>query len=341
MRRPWALVLILVVALMSAACGSDDDGGSDASGGGQEGGGGDTYAIVLPSAYNDNSFSQVGYAGLTEGVKAIGGKSVYLDNVQVPDAEEAFRNLATRDGVKAVIGLGGQFADAGAAVAPEFPDVHFIVINGTKTADNLSRWSLAEGEVAYLAGMLTAATLQPAPDKLGRVAGIEIPPLKFSTAGFIDGARTVNPKIGYFSTFTGDMDDVAKAKEASLAAYRDGADVLYVGTNNGMTGQEQAAKEAGKLLVNNVIDKCSDPDAGSVYYATAITDPSFAVKSVVTGIDGGTLKPGFSRSNLEEQEGYLIKLCKGEIPPEVQTKLDEARGKLNKAEIKIGLEPAA
>jgi basic membrane protein A len=325
-RVVMAFLLVTPVVALSTA-------GPSLAGGEKSGG---TYAIILPSSKSDGSFGEAGYTGLQKGAKAVDGETQVLENVQVADAEEAFRNLAA-DGPTVVIGLGGQFADAGAAVAPEFPDVHFVVINGTQTGDNLSSWSLSEGEVAYLAGVLVADTLQPA--EIGRVAGIEIPPLKFATAGFADGARSVNPDIEYFSTFTGDMDDVALAKEASLAAFNGGAEVLYVGMNNGTVGQEQAAQEAGGLLVHNVFDKCDDPDVGDVYYGTAITDPIFAVKKVVTGIGKGKLKPGFAKSNLETTKGFLVKLCDDEIPAETQTKIDEARDALNNGDIEIGLEP--
>ena len=129
-------------------------------------------------------------------------------------------------------------------------------MNGTKTGPNLSAWSLAEGEVAYLAGVLVAAENANI-QKIGRVAGIEIAPLKFGTSGFIDGARSVFPGMAYVNTFTGNMDDVAKAKEATLAAANAGAKVIYTGMNNDIVGMEQAADEAGQEVILRATGKPS------------------------------------------------------------------------------------
>jgi basic membrane lipoprotein Med (substrate-binding protein (PBP1-ABC) superfamily) len=183
------------------------------------------YAIVLPSSKDDKAFSQAGYTGVLNAAKKTGAKVIFQENVPVSSATEALRNLAAQKPT-VVMALGGQFADAIAAVAPDFADVQFVGVNGAKTGPNLSSWSLAEGEVAYLAGILVASE-NPGIKKIGRVAGITIAPLKLGTAGFIDGARSVDPAIEYVNTFTGNMDDVAKAKEATLAAANAGAKFVY------------------------------------------------------------------------------------------------------------------
>ena len=334
-RRFGSIVVVIAMALVAAAWGGSSS--KKPSTGATKVTKGGTYAIVLPSSHDDKEFGQAGYEGLQQAVKKLGAKSIYLENVPVANAEEAFRNLASQK-PKVVIGLGGQFADAGAAVASQFPDVQFVVINGTKTGANLSKWSQAEGEVAYLGGIMVAATLHPA--KLGRIAGIQIPPLQFASAGFIDGARTIDPNISYVSTFTGDMDDVAKAKEATLAAFQAGAKVVYVGMNNGIVGQEQAAQQANGLLVNNVFNKCQDPRTGKLYYGNAVTSTTFAVNSVVLGLANGSLKPGFSKTNLQYPAAFQVGLCKGSLPSDVQTKIADARQKLLSGQITVGLQPA-
>lgn len=298
---------------------------------------GGTYAIVLPSSKTDKSFSQAGFEGLEAGVKTVGGETIFQENVQVASAEEAFRNLASQKPV-AVIGLGGQFADAGAAVAPEFPDVHFIVVNGTKTGPNLSKWSLAEGEVAYLAGLLAAA-MNPDLKKLGRVGGLEIAPLKFGTSGFILGARSVRPDIEYVWSFTGDFDDVAKAKEATLAAINGGAEIVYTGMNNAIVGQEQAAEEKGVLLINNTFNKCDDAKVGKLYFGATSSSATFAVKGVVEGIGSGKLKPGFAETNLNYPDGFKVDVCGKSVPADVQAKVDAAKADLVAGKIAIPLEP--
>ena len=296
-----------------------------------------TIAIVLPSSKDDKAFSQSGYEGVSAAAKKVNGKVIFQENVAVASAQEAIRNLASQKPT-VVISLGGQFADAIAAVAPSFPDVQFVGVNGVKTGANLSSWSLAEGEVAYLAGILVAGE-NVGVKKIGRVAGITIAPLKFGTAGFIDGARSVDPKIEYVNTFTGNMDDVAKAKEATLAAANAGAKFIYTGMNNGLVGQEAAADEAGIQLINNTSNKCKDPKTGVIYFGAVNSSTSFATEQIGTLIASGTFKAGSARSNLEFPDAFGVILCTGKPKDTTAKLLSDAEKKLIAGEIKIGLEP--
>jgi basic membrane protein A and related proteins len=296
------------------------------------------FAIVLPSSKDDKAFSESGYTGLTNAAKKSGAKVVFQENVAVASAQEAIRNLASQKPT-VVISLGGQFADAIATVAPSFPDVQFMGINGSKTGPNLSSWSLAEGEVAYLAGILVAAE-NPGLKKIGRVAGIEIAPLKFGTAGFIDGARSVDPDIAYINTFTGNMDDVAKAKEATLAAANAGAKFIYTGMNNALVGMEQAAQETNTLLINNTTNKCSDPKTGALYFGAVNSSTTFATQSVAESLVAGTYKSAAKRSNLEFPDAFGVVKCDGAPKPKTAELLAAAEKKLIAGEIKIGLTPA-
>ncbi len=352
-----SISLIAALALLAGACGSDSasDGAAEstdettteettteettdeAEASDEEAPTSDlTIGIVMPSSKTDGAFSQEGYTGLLEGAEAAGVETVFLDNVAVPDAVEAMANLAA-EGTDVVIALGGQFGQAGIDVAPQFPDTHFIVMNGFATDVNLSSYSLSEGEVGYLGGLLTAATFDGL-DSSARVAGLEITPLQFSSAGWILGARSVTSDMEYSSTFTGDFDDTAAALEATKAAFQSGAGVVYTGMNNAIVGQEQAAEEEGGLLVFNAGDKCDDPDVGSLYYASTASDTAFAVSQVVTGVVDGSLTPGFAKQLVEEPEGFTLRLCSGDIPADVQTMLDEARAGLVSGDIVVSLD---
>jgi basic membrane protein A and related proteins len=296
------------------------------------------FAIVLPSSKEDKAFSQAGYEGLVAATKKIGGKVILQENVAVASAAEAVRNLASQKPT-VVLTLGGQFADAIATVAPQFPDVQFVGVNGTKEAANLSSWSLAEGQVAYLAGVLVASE-NPGVKKIGRVAGITIAPLQLGSAGFIDGARSVDPAIDFVNTFTGNMDDVAKSKEATLAAANAGAKFIYTGMNGGLVGQEQAADEAGIQLINNTTNKCRDPKVGVVYYAAVNSSTTFATKTIAEGFANGSFKAGSKRTNLEFPDAFGVVLCSGAPKPTTAKLLAEVEKKLIAGEIKIGLQPA-
>ena len=100
---------------------------------------------------------------------------------------------------------------------------------------------MKQAEIAYVAG--AAAAMLSKNGAISYVGGLEIPPIVNAGKEFGNGAKSINPKIKYFVNYTGDFDDVAKSKEATLAAIAQGADVHYHILNLGLRGMEQAAKE--------------------------------------------------------------------------------------------------
>jgi basic membrane protein A len=85
--------------------------------------------------------------------------------------------------------------------------------------------------------------------------------------------KSVNPNIKYTENYTGDFDDVAKSKEATLAAIAQGADIHYHILNLGLRGMEQAAKgERLPHIIGSYTDRCgTDP----LYVAYSITGTGF------------------------------------------------------------------
>src|ERR1700752_274702 len=122
------------------------------------------------------------------------------------------------------------------------------------------------------------------------VGGMDIPAIVNAGKEFGNGARYINPKVKYFESYTGDFDDVAKSKEATLAAIPQGADVHYHILNLGLRGMEQAAREKGTHIIGSYTDRCgTDP----LYVAYSVTGVGFPVGDAMEQAAGGTWKPEF------------------------------------------------
>ena len=102
------------------------------------------------------------------------------------------------------------------------------------------------------------------------IGGIEVPPIVNAGTEFRNGARSINPNIKYFQNFTGDFDDVAKSKEATLAAIAQGADIHYHILNLGLRGMEQAATEKGTKIIGSYTDRCGTDKLYVGYSVTGI-----------------------------------------------------------------------
>ena len=129
------------------------------------------------------------------------------------------------------------------------------------------------------------------------VGGLEIPSIVNAGKEFGNGAKYVNANIKYFENYTGDFDDVAKSKEATLAAIAQGADVHYHILNLGLRGMEQAAKDKGTHIIGSYTDRCgSDP----LYVAYSITGVGFQVQYAIDQAVSGDMEAGLQGVRSED-----------------------------------------
>ena len=155
-----------------------------------------------------------------------------------------------------VIGVGFLFAGDTETVAGVNPDTNFAVVDsaminfdtGGPIADNIAGLTFAEQEGSFLVG--AAAALKTGVDKIGFIGGVccygGIEPFE---AGFIAGAKAVNPNIEILSQYVTEAPDFDgfnapdRGKEIALAMYEDGADIVYQAAGGTGAGVFQAAKE--------------------------------------------------------------------------------------------------
>ena len=213
-----------------------------------------------------------GYDGLVASEKKYGDKIKVqmIENINYADMDQALTNLAT--GNDLVIGVGGQTQAAVYKIAKRFPKVKFSIVGGNEAEalPNVAGYDVKQAEIAFAAG--AAAAMLSKNGAVSYVGGLEIPSIVNAGKEFGNGARYVNANIKYFENYTGDFDDVAKSKEATLAAIAQGADVHYHILNLGLRGMEQAAKDKGTHIIGSYTDRCgSDP----LYVAYSITGVGF------------------------------------------------------------------
>jgi basic membrane protein A len=154
------------------------------------------------------------------------------------------------------------------------------------------------------------------------VAGLEIPGVVNASKDFAKGAKYARPDIKTIVVFTGSFDDVAKAKEATLATISQGADVHVHVMNKGLPGIEQAAREKGTRMIGGPLPACgSDP----LYIAYSRTGVGYLVEYAVKAYVGGTWKPGPASFGLKAgPEASDMVLC-GTPDPAIKAKVEDIK----------------
>ena len=161
--------------------------------------------------------------------------------------EPALRAFAERN-YNLVIGIGFAQAPILEAVAKDYPNVNFAIVDGVSQLPNVASLVFKEHQGSYLVGMIAAKTSKTG--ILGFVGGMDIPLIHRFAKGYEEGARAVNPNIRVIENYVGVTDGAwnnpGRGKELSLAQIGKGADVIFTAAGNSGLGVFDAVEQAGK-----------------------------------------------------------------------------------------------
>lgn len=222
-------------------------------------------------------------------------------DIQVIESSEAAQfgpNIAAaaEQGYDIVVLVGFLFTDVLAQVAPQYPDTHFVMIDGEVPGDNVYSFKFELQESGYLAGAL--AGLQSKSNKFGVVGGMEIPDVVAWESGFASGIKTTRPDAEINITYVGSFADPGKAKELALAHFSNGADICMEISSGGAIGVIEAARDANKEFV--ATDSSKDDLAPGREFTAALAKRDEAVFAVAKMIKEGTAKPGITYLSMED-----------------------------------------
>lgn len=291
-----------------------------------------SVAMLIPGRIDDGGFMQAGYAGLTSIRDQLGATIAYTDAVKPePDLlAAALRDLAAA-GPDMVIAHGGQNSKAAEMVAPEFPAVQFVVVQGGVTGPDLSSYEVLQEESAWLGGALAGLTTKSG--VVGHISGIRVRPGLKGRAAFAAGLRHTNPDARLLTNFCGAQDDVALAKKVAQAEIAEGADVIFTMLNAGRTGAIEACRETGCRQIGNVVDwTATDPQ---VFIASAIADVSKAGLQAARDFRDGRFQPGRTvHIGIADPQAVRLALAP-DVPQAIRATLDSLATAIAAGEITV------
>ena len=258
----------------------------------------------------DKSFNDLAHAGLIMGEDEWGMEIEVLESNEIADYEPNVDQLVNA-GYDVIYTVGFLMTDTTNAKAAEYPDAFFGGIDQffEAPADNQVGLLFKENEASYLAGVVAGmmtmdATLHDSlndANVIGFVGGMEIPPVQKFEAGYIAGARSVNPDVEVISLYVGNFEDTAKAKELGLTAIEKGADIVFAAAGLPGAGVAQACIEQGALFVGVDADQFETlPEAEDVIITSAIKRVDMAVFLTTQAVVEGTFEGGIREFGLAD-----------------------------------------
>lgn len=196
--------------------------------------------LVTPGSVTDAAWNSGAYAGLQRIHDSLGVHISQVEARSPADQSEALRAYAAQ-GYDLVFAHGFEFQDAAERISALYPRTVFVVTSGRRARLNVSPLIFRLEEASYLAGMIAAGLSKTG--TLGFVGGIELPPIQAAYQGWLNGARSINPRIRSRVVYLNSFDDVAAGREAALALMGAGADMFHHNADAAALGLFQAVKE--------------------------------------------------------------------------------------------------
>lgn len=151
-------------------------------------------------------------------------KTSYVENVpEGADAERIVRDLANK-GNDIVFTTSFGYMNPTFKVAKQFPNVKFEHCTGYKRLPNMATYNIRFYEGRFVQGVIAAHLTKS--NLIGYVATVPIPEVIMGINGFLQGARSVNPKIRAKFVMINTWYDPGKEGDAAKALIDQGCDIV-------------------------------------------------------------------------------------------------------------------
>ena len=350
MKRVFTLCLALVMVLSLAACGSPSVGtpdasaptspasaptdGTDAPAPG-ENVGIKKIAVSYAGSLGDKTYNDTLHAAITDLSQKYGFTFDYAEPIDPAQYEPVLRGFADAGDYQLIVCLGFSQGSSMEAVAPNYPDQKFVLIDATvEGMDNVACYSWRENEVSYLVGIMAGYLTKT--KTIGFIGAFDIYNCNMNAAGFIAGAQSVDPEIKLLVDYVGDWYDSVRCKEMALAMNQQGADVLYHAASTAGLGVLEAGKDGGFYTIG--FDGNVNAAAPATNFASSLRLLGKAVEHSIEGIltdnfESGVISLGASDDAIDvTTEGSTV-----ELSDEILNAVEAARKGISEGSIKVPL----
>ena len=297
-------------------------------------------SVVYPGdCLGDSSYCDVLFNGAQKAKTELG-----VDITEMESSAETWdmrlQEAAQTSGL--VITSGYQMGDPVSRVAPEFPDVIFVIFDAAVDLPNVVSFTHRVSEGTFLLGAI--AGLKTKTGKVGYLGGADVPLIHEFEAGYVAGVKAVNPDAEIVRGYVADNEQGFYQPEVgetlALTQYGIGVDVIYTMADQSGFGAVEAAKLAeGRYVMWNYID-ITDVAPGVILSGLRVgIDDS--VYNVVQEFAAGNLMPGVRSLGLAEGNvGYMLSEGnKDLLSDELLKKVEALKASIIAGEINVPVVP--
>ena len=338
MKKLAIAVLVAALALAAAGCGSKKSSSSSTTTTAptQEGSE-SSFKVGLSTdigGLNDRSFNHLAYVGLQRAAKELGVKTRVVQSDSPADYIPNLSALA-RQHYNLVIGVGFTEIQAMEAVAKQFPNTHFAIVDVSNADEghlkNVEGLLFKEQEAGYLAGYAAGLAAKARGAKaVSSVGGQKQPPVDRYIAGYQAGAKAAFPGVKTLNGYSQDFSIQAKCKEVALNQIAAGSVVVFQVAGGCGLGALDAAKEKGVWGVGVDADQGY---LGTYVLTSALKRVDTSVFNSIRDAKNGTFRGGRDAVYGLKVDGVGIGKFSARAPKNIPTKVKQIAEEIKSGKI--------
>jgi len=345
MKKLLTLLSVFVLGFALTACTNDDDKDKEVVGceTGEAMMDGECTALVDgefvvamitdSGTIDDESFNQGTWEGIMEYCDDNGLTYKYYKPAEVSDdAYLGAIQLAILGGAKVVVTPGFLFESSVYAAQDLYPDVKFILIDGTphdptwstwKTADNTLPILFNEHESGFLAGY---AAVKDGFTDLGFMGGMAVPAVVKFGIGFIAGAYYAAEEDGVTLDFSDDtyeyLGDFAPSdnhKTKAAGWYTTGTEIIFAAAGGAGSSVMAAAEDTSNYMIGVDIDQAGQSNR---VLTSAMKQLGVAVQQGLASWSDGTFVGGTTSFKSAANDGVALPMATSQFAVFTQADYD-------------------
>ncbi|HYP45982.1 MAG TPA: BMP family ABC transporter substrate-binding protein [Propionibacteriaceae bacterium] len=338
---------------------ASDSASASSSASGSAGAGGAGFKACMVSdagGFDDKSFNQTAYKGLTDAKSALGIESGQIESSRTADFAQNIQSMVSAK-CNIVVTVGFLLGDDTLAAAKKNPNVKFAIVDNNRPdfagVKNLKPLVFNTAESSFMAGYLAAGTSKS--KKVGTFGGAKIPTVTIFMDGFSQGVDyynkqkgadvkvlgwNVDKQDGLFIPGANPFGDVPGGKRTAQGLVSQGADVILPVAGPSGEGALQVAKTSGGKVSAIWVD--TDGCVSAASYCPQIQSSVYkgmdvAVADVIKATKDGSFSNKPYVGNLENDGTGLAPYHEfdGKIPAELKSEIDKIKADIISGTIKI------
>lgn len=298
--------------------------------------------VYTVSGKGDMSFNDAAYAGIVKAEEELGVEVDEIEPASLAETEQAIEDMSAESTYDLIIGITYEAQDPVAKIAPNYPEQQYALVDCEVGMDNVVSYIARENESAFMMGCLagllqneTENALINEDNAVGVVGAVDTEVVNKHIAGYMSGARYVNPDIEVYYDYSGDFSDTAAAQALAETMNRNGADIIYNAAAASGLGVFRAAEENQFMAIG------LDSNQNSLYPDNIVASSLKMVDEFVYGAIEDALNDEFQGGQTfslglkENGVSYTFDESNIQVSDEIKKSLEDIEAKIVSGELEV------